>query len=254
MVEIIAIIMLLTGFLIFFRFSLQVEKLITKFHNWWIALCKRDKLDQVIGIMLILTGSFIIVSKWLNIRLIITFLRNNVELFCVVLGSLLLIYLYTIIIGRIFTAKKISGSSEVREYEDNLEGKIQNLRNEKRQISLNFHLAYHWLLGFLFITMSALAFFGGDLAEKTDNYDSIVLLLITITAVLISLKNLFLNEADTTHWLQILYNRDPDLANDELDRDIEHSKRLKRNAYISMGLGVVIGILVLFLIIMRYKG
>ena len=253
MVNILALTLIVTGFMIFARFHMKIQESIIKetgcFHAW-----SRIKLDKFVGTILMLIGAVVLAINSPTIKIAIGKCIYLPGLFHIGVGVILLTVIYTIITNRLYN--QAYNRIEESEFSSlSLGKKIQETMESKRQLSRKFNCFYDIVLGllalviFLYLTVVILEI---PMDESMNQF--LLKIMLAAAALLVALKALFLKEVTLINqWLPILYNEDPNLASDELDKIRHYDKQLSRNSKYPIGLGMVIGLVWFIFIIVTYK-
>ena len=254
MVNISALILIVTGFMIFARFHMKIQESIIKkigcFHVW-----SRIKLDRFVGTILMLVGAVVLAINSPTIKTAIGKCIYLPSLFYIGVGVILLTAIYTIITNQLYNEQAYTRIEESEFSSLSLGKKIQETMESKRQLSRKFNCFYDIVLGllalviFLYLTVVILEI---PMDESMNQF--LLKIMLAAAALLVALKALFLKEVTLINqWLPILYNEDPNLASDELDKIRHYDKQLSRNSKYPIGLGMVIGLVWFIFIIVTYK-
>lgn len=119
----------------------------------------------------------------------------------------------------------------------------------KREKSKEFHAIYYVMLGIIAVLGIVICLIMTD-SSNIDEYSNYPIFFLSLIAVALSMKSLFMAELNYSHWVQILYCQDPNSARNELRRESSHSEQLDKNIWKWFPLGVLGGVLIGVLIVL----
>ena len=205
-------------------------------------------------------GAFFVIGSVLIFAVFCLFLQQGVrqvykslsEAFIVIMTIIAFTIILSAIYGLIrpyldFAKRNDTNVDNVEQHDrGSFANKIVKYLEIKRIKSKTFHAMYHSLIGMIAI-LPALVIIGiiksSNAAESFNNLP----LLLTLIAVTLALKSLFIAESNYSHWVQILYSESPRLARKELAKESSHTKQLGKSLWkwILLGaLGMVVVLIV----------